>query len=387
MMRKLAILWMGYVLLAIVPAQAEETEKAGEERLEHTGEHPGWLENLPVPEWKVVTNIQALFSNNEEDPNRNKIRIKEVGFGVRGDLLPGVEAFVHPCMEMEYEDGDVEVNVHLDEAYLAAHSIPHVSKVVPLGMLAGRKFMDFGRLNPVHTPEWPFADRPLVFTSLFGQDHWVDNGVQGHLTVTPLHTSWRTTFGFWNGERLGLGHHDEEEDPHAETEHSEAEPIHWDGHVFHLRTALDLSWERRTKATVGYSLAWDEGAHTMLHGGDLTFAFPLPWGLRLLQWQNEFFAAHMNEGDYTRYGGFSLAALEISRHWAAGARYDHTQFLDPSDSDREWAASGFVTLHVNRRLYLRSQYRYREPRHETAEHNAYLQLVFALGSMSEEHAH
>jgi hypothetical protein len=125
----------------------------------------------------------------------------------------------------------------------------------------------------------------------------------------------------------------------------------------------------------------------MLHGGDLTFACPLPWGLRLLEWQNEFFAAHIKEGDYTRYGGYSLAALEITRHWAVGARYDDTQFLDPSDSDRAWAASGFLTFHVNRRLYLRGQYRFREQRREAEEHKGYLQLVFGLGSMSGEHAH
>ncbi len=70
-----------------------------------------------------------------------------------------------PALEMEYIGDEVNVEIDLEEAYLTMSPIPLVGEYVPLGLQLGRKFMNFGVLNPVHPHHWPFADRPLMLGS------------------------------------------------------------------------------------------------------------------------------------------------------------------------------------------------------------------------------
>ena len=46
--------------------------------------------------------------------------------------------------------GHFNVEIDLEEAYLTMSPIPWVGEYVPLGLQLGRKFMNFGILNPIH---------------------------------------------------------------------------------------------------------------------------------------------------------------------------------------------------------------------------------------------
>jgi len=363
----------------------------------HQPAPPGGSGGIMNPDLSAVVDVQALFTDNKTNADRNKVRVKHLELAVQGYLYPGIRADIIPALEMVYEGDEVSVEVDLEEAYLSVFQIPYLSENLPLELQAGRKFMNFGRLNPVHSHHWPFADTPLVLANLFGEHAWFDDGLQGSLKVpNPLDLYLKTTFGFWNGKQLGhthegLGHdhHEDaedegEEDDHGDHDHAhhEAQPISWDGHVYLSRTVLGIPFSRQADSLVGYSLAWDEGMDTVLHGADLTLTFRFPGTFQRIRWQNEFFAADLGLRDITRYGGYSLLAVDLSRTWQVGYRYDQTQTLDPHESGHEWAASGFLTYYFNHSLYLRGQYRFRRMVDDTGEHNGTLQLVFGLGPHS-----
>ena len=334
------------------------------------------------PDISVVADVQALFGSHRADPNRNKVRVKEVELALQGYLYPGIRADVVPAFEMVYdEDGTVSVEVDLEEAYVTFFQIPYISEYIPLQLQAGRKLMNFGILNAIHPHHWPFADTPLMLVNLFDDHAWYDDGIQGSITIpNPLDVFLKATFGFWNGTKLGHHHHNGGHD--HDHDHGAAGTVDWMGHVFLSRTVLGFPLGSRLATRLGHSIAWDEGFHTVLNEADLTLMLRFPGTFRRIQWQNAFFAADVAEGGYTRYGGYSLLVSDLSKNWQAGARYDQAQVLSPSETGREWAGTGFVTYYFTHSLFLRGQYRYRKTIDREDEHNGYVQLVFGLGPHS-----
>lgn len=362
-------------------------EKESRERRQgapHRASPVGSYGGIMNPDISVIANIQALFTNEKRNDQRNKIRVQEVELAFQGYLFPGIRADVIPALEVAYEGDDVTVDVHLEEAYLTATQIPYVSEYVPLELQLGRKLMSFGRLNPVHPHHWPFADTPLVLRNFFGEHNWLDDGIQGSVTVpNPWDLYLKTTFGFWNGKQPGHAHEHEEDGEYAEEAFDEREPVHWNGRLFLSRSVFGFACGRTGDTLLGYSLAWDESKETFLHGGDLTFTYRFPGTYHTIRWQNEFFAADVRREDYRRYGGYTLLQVMLGKRWEVGYRYDRSQVLDPAETKDEWAASGFLTCYLTHSLYLRGQYRFRRMLDDEGEHNGYLQVVFGLGP----HAH
>jgi hypothetical protein len=330
------------------------------------------------PDISAIADVQTLFTSDKEDDNRNRVLVKEVELAFQGYLYPGIRADIIPSFEMEYEGDHVDVNTDLEEAYLTASQIPYLSEHVPLELQAGRKFMSFGRLNPVHPHHWPFADTPLAFQNFFGGHNWSDDGIQGSVTVSnPWDLYIKPTFGIWNGKEL-------EADQPEETGHVHGEPVNFDGHVFLSRNVLGMPFGRDADSLFGYSIAWDEGTNTVLHGGDMTFTYRWPETYHRIRWQNEIYAANVHHpDDYTHYGGYSLLVFTLDKYWETGVRYDCSQILNPDVDGHEWAMSGFVSYYLTHGVYLRGQYRYRDTLDDGGEHSGYIQLVFGLGP----HAH
>jgi hypothetical protein len=276
------------------------------------------------------------------------------------------------------------VEVDVEEAYVTFFQIPYISEYVPLQLQGGRKLMNFGILNAIHPHHWPFADTPLMLVNLFGDHAWYDDGIQGSITIpNPLDVFLKTTFGFWNGRKLGHHHHHNGGHDHDHDHgHGAAETVGWMGHVFLSRTVLGFPMGSRLAARLGHSIAWDEGFYTVLNEADVTLMLRFPGTFRRIRWQSAFFAADVGAGGYTRYGGYSLLVSDLSKNWQAGARYDQAQVLSPHETAREWAGTGFVTYYFTHSLFLRGQYRYRRTIDREDEHNGYVQLVFGLGPHS-----
>ena len=362
---------------------AQEKRSAREGALHRAQPVGSW--DIMNPSISAIADIGALFTNNKVDPNRNKIRVKHVEFVFQGYLYPGIRADVIPALEMEYINDEVNVEIDLEEAYVTLSPIPLVGEFVPLGLQLGRKFMNFGILNPIHPHHWPFADTPLVLESFFGPHNWYDDGLQGILNIpNPWDLYLKTIFGNWNGKKLGHTHGDEgHEHEVADHEHMLGEPIEWDGRIYLSRTVLGIPFGRTSDLRLGASVSWDESGSTSLVGGDLTFTHRFPGTYHRLRWQNEFMAADVCKGDYWRYGGYSLLVFSLGRYWETGYRYDQSQVMNPLVNNDEWASTGFITYFLTHSLYFRGQYRFRRTLQDEDEHNGYIQMVFGLGP----HAH
>ncbi|MDP6439931.1 MAG: hypothetical protein QGH74_09870, partial [Candidatus Brocadiia bacterium] len=328
-----------------------------------------------LPTISAVVDIQATSTDMDNDPNDNKVRIREAEIGAQGYLDPSVRGNLIVALEQEYAvDGSTETDVHIEEAYVSLLDLPG-----GLYSHIGRKLMGFGRLTPVHRHHWAVADMPLALGNFFGEHPWLDDGVEiGYLVPNPFGIYLKLSAGAWNGSALGHVHAHEEEDHdeheedvvHEDDDHEEdhegqhGDAIDWDGHVFTGRVFADLPLSDSLNAQLGYSVAGDEGEN-VLHGADLVLRLRCPETDRLVKWHTECFAF---EGeDSSPYGLFSLLQVTLDEQWAVGGRYDWTELLH-DDGEDTWAGTGFVSYHLTHTTYVRGQYQHREHADGETEH-------------------
>jgi len=350
-----------------------KTEEVATEAASHKPSPVGSYGGIMNPDISAIIDAQMSFTDEKNDSNRNKVRIRELELAYQGYLYPSIRADVISALELSYKsDHTVDVEVDLEEAYVSFLHIPYV----PLGLqvIGGRKFLDFGKLNPIHPHHWPFADTPLAFKNFFGEHNWFDDGVQlSALIPNPWDAYLKTTFGYWNGRPLA----------HGDGHHHHNHVVEWHGHIYHFRPSLAFSPGENDNLNLGYSLAWDEGARSKLHGGDFTYWYQWPQSYRKFKWQNELLFYDNRIEDIDSLGLYSLALLTLDKYWEVGIRFDWSQFANRDDVS-EWAITPFLSRYLTHSTYLRGQYRFRDREAGKKNENAFfLQLVWGLGP----HAH
>jgi hypothetical protein len=360
-----------------------------------------------LPEVSVIADIQALTTDAEDDPNDEKLRVKEIELGFQGYLNPSVRGDLIIAFEHQYvADDSVDTELEVEEAYVSFLDLPG-----GLEAQVGRKLLGFGRLNPVHPHHWAFADTPLALNNLFGSHPWWDDGAElSYRVPNPADIHFKLAAGVWNGRRLGHVHtlsandsgasgdhgaeelHDhgvdshDEEDHHAEDheEHAESdsdgghnEVIDWDGRVFTGRASADLPMTEQLSAQAGYSVAGDE-SNNLLHGADLVLKYQWPQTYRRVRWHTEWFHYDRDEDGSDSSGLFSLLQVARDEHWELGGRYDWTELLEDREQDT-WAGSGFLTYYLTHSTYVRGQYQYREHADGEDENIFTAQFVWGIG--------
>lgn len=331
---------------------------------------------LELPEISVIVNTAANFSDNKNNANRNRVRVKEAELALQGYLYPGVRGDFVGAFEQEYEGNEVTTEVDVEEAYLSFLELP-----LNLQALIGRKLINFGRLNPVHIHHWAFTDIPLILENFFGSHPWYDDGIAlSCLLPVPLYL--KITGGIWNGKKLGHSHEHSHEEG-EEDEHSDfgEELIEWDGLVYTGRIFTDIPISDQLNAGLGYSIARDEGGRNTLHEADLVLKYQWPLTYRRLKWHTELFYLIEDTRDINPYGLFSYVTLSLTKNWELGTRYDWAEFAD-NDDKHAWAGSGFLTYYFTHSLYTRGEYQYKE--HATGENEniVYAQVVWGIGPHS-----
>jgi len=339
------------------------------------------------PDISAIVNTMALFTDNEENDARNRLFIKEAEIAFQSYLYPGIRGdFI---VAMHEESG--AWHVHPEEAVVSFLDLP-----LGFQVQAGRKLIPFGRLNAVHPHHWVFCSEPLVLLNFFGEHPWFDDGVQlDWLVPNPWGIYCKVAAGAWSGESMKHDHSDAGESAGDGEGHAEAASIEWRGKAFSARANVDLPFGELSNAAAGYSVAWDEGAHTVLHGADLTLTYRRPSSYTRIRWQTELFVADAEDTEEDRLGLYSLVAFAPNKYWELGARGDWSEFMpehhDAGDAqdedaplnDHEWGVSAFLTYYFTHSLYLRPEYRHTLDRFDTRENLAIVQLVWGLGP----HAH
>jgi hypothetical protein len=339
------------------------------------------------PDISVVVNTMALFTDDKENDARYRLSIKEAEIAFQSYLYPGIRGdFI---VAMHEESG--EWHTHPEEAVVSFLDLP-----LGIQAQAGRRLIPFGRLNAVHPHHWVFYSEPLVLLNFFGEHPWFDDGIQlDWLVPNPWDIYCKLAAGAWSGQSMEHHHSDSGETAGEEDAHAESTSIEWHGKAFNARANIDLPFGELSNAVAGYSVAWDEGAHTVLHGADFTLTYRHPLSYTRIRWQSEVFMARTKDGNGNHVGCYSFVAITPNKYWELGARGDWSEFLpehheaDNGDdnaaalNDHEWGVSAFLTYYFTHSLYLRSEYRHILDRFDAAENQAIVQLVWGLGP----HAH
>ena len=358
-----------------------------------------------LPNLYVVADALAESTNATNDPNDNKIRLREIEIGVSGDIHDALTGTLILAVEQEYATEDeLETELEVEEANLSYRGFDD-----RLSVTGGRKLMAFGQLNPVHRHHWTFVDMPLAMKNIFGDHPWLDDGVELSVQhVIGERSLLQFSAGAWNGNALGHGHEDEHEDEDLEhededLEHEEEEGDHhdeeflldWNGHVFTGRLAGLFPLHSDVQARIGYSIAGDEGG-TLLHGADVLLNYTHPDSGQRLTWHSEWIHHDGEEPLENTHGLFSSLAYAPNSTWELGGRYDWAESLNHPGED-QYGGAGFITYSVNHSTYIRGQATYLSDVGEGEETRFTLQWVWGLGNHgsakgaahgpSEQHGH
>jgi hypothetical protein len=327
----------------------------------------------------IIDSVGKTASRRSGDADRNRYLLREAEFAMQGYLYPNIRGDVF--FSLEREAGETAFGIDLEEAYA---SFLNIGK--GLQMQAGKKFIDFGRLNQVHSERRLTTDLPLPNKHfLFPEDHGLaGQGVQFNYLLPIKGVFGQLQVGFWRGDE---GHHDEE--AAAATS---------------LRSLSSLARSRvKRQATNGEEEAEETGLGIMdqiysarlgfskeLSGGDaeLGIGFSGLFGrsepverrrprrterddIRLigmdvqyrrflgaykrLLLQSEIMRHHRSgpDGD-SRLGYYILGAYRWDRYWDGGLRFDSSSLPSPL-SGHETKAVAFVRRFLTEQSFLRFQ--------------------------------
>ncbi|NLB96034.1 MAG: hypothetical protein GX785_10025 [Armatimonadetes bacterium] len=146
------------------PAEAEaEAETAGETSApaQRGGRY------LQLPDISFVGSAIGKLSDDDRDPDRNRLRLDEAEIGIQSYVYPHVRAdafLVAP--------GHEEFKLELEEGYLTFEQLP-----LRLTGHLGKFFVPFGRDNQKHPHSWLYVRRPLVWRNLVTHESLTGNGV------------------------------------------------------------------------------------------------------------------------------------------------------------------------------------------------------------------
>ena len=323
-----------------------------------------------LPDISAVGNVIANYGTDRSDPDRNKVFLEEVELAIQGYLYPDIWANFIISLHRE-SDGEYEAGI--EEGYIEFMSTP----IPGLSVLAGRKLVGFGKVNPVHAHHWNYVDRPAVLESYLGDHGLAGQGVNvSYLLPLPFFS--QADFGVW---------YVDDHDHHHHHHHHDDDVLGLADRTYSARLwssfpiAEDQELEIGASGVTGYGPDHEEHEDKVWVGGlDLTYRLLGDRERRLL-YQSELLFLHRQIPGETldRWGFYKHLNYRFNRNWDAGLRFDwlETPF---SERDTKYSISGIITRSLTETTKLRLQYKF-DPK--DIEHTVYLQAVFGLGP----HAH
>lgn len=239
----------------------------------------------------------------------------------------GLQAIVDPWSRADFFISVGREGVDLEEGYLTWYRLPY-----DLGVKVGKFKTSFGRFNRMHTPETPFADRPLMQQNYLGSEGLNGPGVS---------VSWQIPNDFMfmdlTAEAITA--------PRVAENPSFARSSQKDN-VFVGRWSTFADISESWNATIGASAALGHAGEEFnpvtsststlsshLYGTDLT----LRWKnirrsiYHSFSWTTEALWSHRDAtaADVVNsHGFFTTMDYQFAQRWHSGVRYDYSQFPD-----------------------------------------------------------
>ena len=228
----------------------------------------------------------------------------------------------------------------LEEAYFTTRKLPYGFKI------KGGKFLaTFGRVNEQHEHYWDFANRPLIATTLFGEDGLNEIGAQvTWVAPTPFYlVLGAEVLNGTNEQSFGVSGFSDPSGTY--TINAVQGPNLYIGFI---RSSFDIDDASilfgisnamgTTRNNQGYSGGTGNAvdANTDIVGGDLTVKYSLD-AIRYLSFQTEYMVRVMSGTEYSRNVSDAVTSMSMDKHhsgfyaqvaakldqlWEIGVRYD-----------------------------------------------------------------
>ena len=324
-----------------------EAQQAPVEETDSTSEVGGRYQQLP--DISLVLQAKGKLSDDQADPDRQKIRLTEAELAIQGYVYPNVRLDAFIAGEPSEHDHS---GFHVHEAYVS-----YIGFRKYLNLIVGQKFVPFGRANQLHSHSWLYARQPLVLSNLVAPESLAGQGILFDYSL-PIREDLllRLDFGLWANGSQG-----EESDlpdimvgPGAKLTDRFRTARLWLGKSIGEAAELEIgcSW-------AGGRSEQDEntGETDYVHLGGIDLSYRLfGTGARRLLLRGEYvWRKGTLESGGARAGGYYLFAdYRWNKYASAGLLYDWSEF--PQDTSKhESALSAILTYQFSEQYYIRLQ--------------------------------
>lgn len=285
-----------------------------------------------------------------------------------------------------------EDGVELEEAYFITTALPDGIQV------KGGKFKSgFGRINGQHPHAWDFADSPLTYKALIGDEGIIEKGVQ--LTWLPP-LPFYTVLGIeaLQGDNEFLFGSDAKSGPHAYAAFAKLSFDVADNSTILFGPSVAIGKTKTGTIADDTEFAGD----STLYGLEFTYKWN-PSRDRGVIVQSEYLLRDQ-DGELTdtvasttetlerKQDGFYVQAIYKNGRWRLGARYDALDLIQDDYilagaaqdfGDTPWRATAAVEYNPTEFSRIRLQYNHdKASRTDKVNHEVYLQFVLGIGAHS-----
>ncbi len=340
-----------------------------------------------MPDFSVIGNNLGRFLGARGDRERNHLQLGEFELGLQEKINSGIRfgAFL---------TGDPEQrrSVSTEEAYAALSNVARL----PLGAFAGRKLLDIGKVNPIHSHARPYADQPAVLNYFLGREGVAGNGASANYTLPMTNLFVNLELGLWEVSPAGKGFLNDGGGlrPGSRIATGAFYPVGLGvSHDFPLAKlslshAFNKVYELELGASHGFGRA-GIGDRIDLTGLDLTYR-SFPNAFKRLLVQAEVFWHHRDDaiggtGGHTRSGHYAFVSYRPNLYAELGVRFDNTTLPWPFPG-REQSLSLIWTDRLTEVTQLRVQLKHGDRTNsvflpaERGYTEAWLQFVWGGGS-------
>jgi hypothetical protein len=346
---------------------AAEAGKTRHEVMQDAATRGPFSRSAPIsfnPDLAVVTDYHASLSSDNDNPARNRFDVGSIELDLRAAVDPRADAVVIVPVSRDVEDplffsnkkdsdGKVDTSIDIEEAYLFLHDfgVPNLTAKL------GRFHLRFGRMNILHSHDWPTTDNNFVNQSFLGSESLNDSGLSLSYVIPP---------------NLIGGQYVEAIVEIISGEGDEANPVLNNSAIVDSPAVnVHVLWNHDLAPAWNLELGGsflagkhndDSRQNVQLFGADATLIHTDPSGRfnNLLIQAEAIYGIVDTSRTETQYsfGAYLLAQQQINRDWYVGCRLDWTQ--DALDDRREvWGVSPYVSWYWSEFLRWRLEYQHK----------------------------
>ncbi|MCM8769540.1 MAG: hypothetical protein NC911_07740 [Candidatus Omnitrophica bacterium] len=320
-----------------------------------------------LPDISFIGNVIGSFGTTQD----NKIYLDGIEFAFGGYIFPNARA--DAILGIHRHEDHYETK--LEEGYISFFNLPG-----NFGLQAGKRLLDFGKINQMHQHHYLFVDKPLATEAYLGEHGMIGNGASINY-LFPLPFFLQASVGYWVLE----GHKCEGGQLHSFAPTADA---------FNARLWSSFSLSEGTEMEIGTSYLKAKGPHYSdsledvddinLYGFDLTLKYQ-GFGFQRFLFRNEVYFLQRDRlkpgeiaDEWWRKGLYSLLDYRFNQYWDAGIRYDWVE--SPGvEKEPNQGYSFFLTRSLTEATKFRVQTSYLT---REKDWRFYVQALFGIGPHS-----